>query len=80
MGLEEPCLCRQPLKRLCFLFPTKRKAGRRSVSSCLKVTLAKPKNRDREMIILFPIKMSGVNTVEVEELFKMMNETGITKK
>lgn len=31
------------------------------------------------MILLFSIKTSGINTVEVEELFKMMNDAGITK-
>lgn len=31
------------------------------------------------MILLFSIKTSGINTVEVEEVFKMMNDDGITK-
>lgn len=51
----------------------------KAVSSCLKLTSAKPKTRDREMILLFSIKTSGINTVEVEEVFKTMNDDGITK-
>lgn len=57
-----------------------KRAVRGSVSSCLKLTFAKPKTRGREKTLLFSIKTSGINSMKVEELFRMMNNAGITKK
>lgn len=76
--------CRQPLSRLCFLFSSNRTTERRSKGVSIfifKINIyhAKKKNRGREKIWLFPIKTSEINTAEVEELFKVMDDAGITK-